>query len=110
MKRGQECDCDFISSGYTVVEGSTLQWYEETHVKTQLKKEVLMVTIGYGTIKLAKNYVVVDVRGDSTDYSAFHVFDVENVEQVRYKGKIETKQYGGIFNINHSEWNNAMLN
>ena len=34
----QECDCDFISSGYTVVEGSTLQWYEETHVKDPIEK------------------------------------------------------------------------
>ena len=34
----QECDCDFISSGFTVVEGSTLQWYEETYVKDPLEK------------------------------------------------------------------------
>ena len=37
-KEAQECDCDFISSGYTVVEGSTLQWYEETHVKDPIEK------------------------------------------------------------------------
>ena len=36
--KAQECDCDFISSGYTVVEGSTLKWYEETHVKDPIEK------------------------------------------------------------------------
>ena len=40
-----------------------------------------------------KSYMVVaDVaRGDSTDYSACHVFDVEQASQVsEYKGKLDT--------------------
>ena len=33
-------------------------------------------------------------RGDSKDYSAFHVIDVETVEQVaEYKGRIPTKDF-----------------
>ena len=81
----QECDCDFISSGYTVVDGQLLQWYEKTHVQDPVEKR------GYdGNYWLwsqpnyTKDYVVVaDVaRGDGADYSAFHVFDVESVEQV----------------------------
>ena len=47
----QECDCDFISSGHTVVEGSTLKWYEETYVKDPMEKVGLMVTTGCGTIQ-----------------------------------------------------------
>jgi hypothetical protein len=60
----------------------------------------------------SRDYVVVaDVaRGDSSDYSAFHVIDIETVEQVaEYKGKIETKQYGAFLTSVAAEWNNAML-
>ena len=109
----QECDCDFISSGYTVVEGSTLQWYQETYVKDPVEKRGFDGNYWlWDYPNYSRDYVVVaDVaRGDSTDYSAFHVFDIETVEQVaEYKGKIETKQYGAFLASVASEWNNAML-
>jgi len=109
----QECDCDFISSGHTVVEGATLQWYEETHVKDPLEKRGFDGNYWlWDYPNYSRDYVVVaDVaRGDSSDYSAFHVFDVETVEQVaEYKGKIDTKQYGAFLTSVASEWNNAML-
>jgi len=40
--------------------------------------------------------VVADVaRGDGGDYSAFHVFDVQDVRQVaEYKGKIPPNEFG----------------
>ena len=109
----QECDCDFISSGHTVVEGATLQWYEETYVKDPLEKRGFDGNYWlWDYPNYSRDYVVVaDVaRGDSSDYSAFHVFDVETVEQVaEYKGKIDTKQYGAMLTSVASEWNNAML-
>ena len=109
----QECDCDFISSGHTVVEGATLQWYEETYVKDPLEKRGFDGNYWlWDYPNYSRDYVVVaDVaRGDSSDYSAFHVFDVETVEQVaEYKGKIDTKQYGAMLTSVSSEWNNAML-
>jgi len=109
----QECDCDFISSGHTVVEGSTLQWYEETYVKDPIEKRGFDGNYWlWDYPNYSRDYVVVaDVaRGDSSDYSAFHVFDVETVEQVaEYKGKIDTKQYGAMLTSIASEWNNAML-
>jgi hypothetical protein len=109
----QECDCDFISSGHTVVEGSTLQWYEETYVKDPLEKRGFDGNYWlWDYPNYSRDYVVVaDVaRGDSSDYSAFHVFDVETVEQVaEYKGKIDTKQYGAMLTSVAAEWNNAML-
>ena len=109
----QECDCDFISSGHTVVEGATLQWYEETYVKDPLEKRGFDGNYWlWDYPNYSRDYVVVaDVaRGDSSDYSAFHVFDVETVEQVaEYKGKVDTKQYGAMLTSIASEWNNAML-
>ena len=109
----QECDCDFISSGHTVVEGATLQWYEETYVKDPLEKRGFDGNYWLWEYpNYSRDYVVVaDVaRGDSSDYSAFHVFDVETVEQVaEYKGKIDTKQFGAMLTAVANEWNKAML-
>ena len=109
----QECDCDFISSGYTVVDGQLLQWYEDTHVQEPVERRGFDNNYWiWSQPNYTKNYVVVaDVaRGDGADYSAFHVIDVENVEQVaEYKGKIETKHFGNMLVNVATEWNDAML-
>ena len=109
----QECDCDFISSGYTVVDGQLLQWYEETHVQEPIEKRGFDGNYWiWSQPNYSKDYIVVaDVaRGDGADYSAFHVIDVENVEQVaEYRGKIETKHYGNMLVNVATEWNDALL-
>ncbi len=109
----QECDCDFISSGYTVVDSSILSWYTETYIKDPIEKRGFDGNYWLWEYpNYSRDYVVVaDVaRGDSSDYSAFHVIDIETVEQVaEYKGKIETKQYGAFLTSVAAEWNNAML-
>jgi len=59
-----------------------------------------------------KSYMVVaDVaRGDSTDYSACHIFDIENAIQVaEYKGKISPKEFGNVLVGIASEYNDALL-
>lgn len=49
-------------------------------------------------------------RGDGNDYSAFHVIDVENMEQVaEYKGKLDTKTYGNMLVSIATEYNDALL-
>tara|TARA_B110000967_G_C18734176_1_gene484204 strand:- start:300 stop:992 length:693 start_codon:yes stop_codon:yes gene_type:complete len=55
--------------------------------------------------------VVADVaRGDATDYSAFHIFDVDNAVQVaEYKGKISPKEFGNMLVGIASEYNDALL-
>lgn len=109
----QECDTDFISSGYTVVDGSVLEWYSETHITEPVEKRGFDANYWiWDYPNYEKNYIVVaDVaRGDGADYSAFHVIDVERIEQVaEYRGKIETKQYGAFLTSVATEWNNALL-
>ena len=109
----QECDCDFITSGYTVVDGTTLQWYLEQQVQEPIEKR------GFdGNYWLweypdySKDYMIsADVaRGDSTDYSTFHVIDVETLTQVaEYKGQLPTKDFGNMLVNAATEWNNALL-
>jgi len=106
-------NCDFISSGYTVVDGSVLEWYKETYITEPVEKRGFDANYWiWDYPNYEKDYVVVaDVaRGDGADYSAFHVIDVESVEQVaEYRGKIETKQYGAFLTSVATEWNNALL-
>ena len=59
-----------------------------------------------------KDYVLsADVsRGDGTDYSAFHVMEIESMEQVaEYKGRISTKDFGNLCVNVATEYNNALL-
>ncbi len=59
-----------------------------------------------------KDYIVcADVsRGDGTDYSAFHVIDVQDVKQVaEYKGKISTRDFGNLLVNISNEYNEALL-
>tara|TARA_R110000796_G_scaffold75044_3_gene168532 strand:- start:1949 stop:3532 length:1584 start_codon:yes stop_codon:yes gene_type:complete len=109
----QECDCDFITSGYTVVDGTTLQWYLEQQVQDPIEKRGfdnnywIWEYPDYG-----KDYMIsADVaRGDSTDYSTFHVIDVETLTQVaEYKGQLPTKDFGNMLVNAATEWNNALL-
>ena len=59
-----------------------------------------------------KSYIVTaDVaRGDGTDYSAFHVIDVESCTQVaEYKGQLGTKDFGNMLVAVATEYNDALL-
>ena len=66
----QECDCDFITSGHTVVDGVVIQWYEQTYVREPAEKRGFDSNLWiYEYADFAKDYVVVaDVaRGDGAD-------------------------------------------
>jgi hypothetical protein len=109
----QECDCSFVSSGHTVVDGELIQWYEQTYVEEPAEKRGIGGDYWiWRQPDYTKSYIVVaDVaRGDGADYSAFHVIDIETVEQVaEYKGKIGTKEYGNMLVSVATEWNDALL-
>jgi len=111
----QECDCDFVTSGHTVIDGPLLEWYKETYVDNYPPVEKrgpggdlwLWEYANY-----SKDYVVVaDVaRGDGGDYSAFHVIELESLVQVaEYKGKLGTTEYGNMLCNIATEYNNALL-
>ncbi len=107
------CDCDFISSGHTVIDGNLLQWYKETYVKDPIERRGFDGNYWiWDYPNYSKKYTVVaDVaRGDGGDYSAFHVIDIESVRQVaEYRGKIGTTEYGNMLLAVATEYNNALL-
>ena len=109
----QECDCDFITSGHSVIEGQILKWYESTHIKDPVETRGIGGELWiWEHADYSRNYIVVaDVaRGDGADYSAFHVIDIESITQVaEFKGQISTKDYGNLLVNVATEYNDALL-
>ena len=109
----QECDCDFITSGQGVIDARILEDYKESHIEEPVEKRGIDSNLWiWRQPNYSKNYVVAaDVaRGDGADFSAFHVVEVESMEQVaEYKGKISTKDFGNLCMNTAMEYNNALL-
>lgn len=109
----QECDCDFSTSGNTVIDPDTLNWYQINTVREP--KERIGPNQEYWIFNYpepTRTYMVVaDVaRGDGSDFSTYHVIDVETLEQVaEYKDQISTKQFAQKLVAAAIEWNNALL-
>ena len=109
----QENDCDFISSGHTLIDGAVLQWYKDTHQEEPAAKEGVDGNLWIWRYPdYSKSYIVTcDVaRGDGQDWSACHVIDVETTEQVaEYEGKIGTTDYGHFLVSLATRYNHALL-
>lgn len=109
----QECDGSFLASGDTVIAGEILEWYKQTHVidpeeKTGFDRNVWIWEYPDQT----KSYMLVaDVgRGDANDYSAFHILELETLNQVaEYQGKPGTKQFGDLCVEYGTKYNDALV-
>jgi len=110
---GQECDCDFLSSGDTVFLPEDMAFFETTSIIDPVERRGVDGNLWvWESPDYGKSYMVVaDVaRGDSTDYSAFHVIEVESARQVaEYKGKLSPKDFGNVLVGVASEYNDALL-
>jgi hypothetical protein len=108
----QECDCDFTTSGDTAIDPAILNWYL-IQAKEPVERRGLDGNLWiFERPDYARMYAVVAdcARGDGKDYSAFHVFDIENNTQVaEYKGQIGTRDFGHFLVGIASEYNNALL-
>jgi hypothetical protein len=107
-------NCDFSTSGNQVVHIDLLEFQKQTYIKDPIEKRGVDQELFKDPIEkrgvdqelwiwerpdYSKNYILMAdcARGDGADFSSFHVFDTENVEQVaEYKGKMTTKDYGNF--------------
>jgi hypothetical protein len=109
----QEYDCDFLGSGNSLIEADNLSFYEQTFIQDPIERRFLGGDFWIWQYPdYSKSYIVcADVaRGDSSDYSAFHVIDVESCEQVaEYRSQLGTREYGNMLVSVASEYNNALL-
>ncbi len=112
-KSAQELDCDFQTSGNTVIDLILLETYKTSHVKEPL--EIRGTDKGlwiWEVPNYSKQYIIsADVsRGDSTDYSTCHVIELETMTQVaEYQGLIDTKEFGNLLVGLATEYNDALL-
>jgi len=109
----QECDCDFATSGNTVIDPEILSWYEENMLTEPIERRGIDKSLWIWEYPDPMKYyaVVADVaRGDGNDCSAFHVIDIETVTQVaEYKSQVDTREYANILLSIASEYNTALL-
>ncbi len=108
----QECDCDFSTSGNTVIDPTVLGELVK-NIKEPLYQRGFDNNIWvWSAPDYSRDYIVTaDVaRGDGSDYSAFHIIDVETMEQVaEYKGQPNTKDFGNMLVSIATEYNDALL-
>ncbi len=109
----QECDCDFVSSGDTVIDPEVLTFYKDTYVKDPIEKAGIDHNLWkWEYPDYTKSYMVVaDVaRGDASDYSTAQVIEIDTLTQVaEYRGKLETKDFGNFLVSLATDYNNALL-
>jgi len=109
----QECDCDFSSSGNTLVDPGLIQWYLATYAQEPVERRGADQSYWlWEQPSMSKSYIVTaDVaRGDGSDYSAFHVIEPESLTQVaEFKGQLTTKDFGNMLVNVATEWNDALL-
>lgn len=109
----QECDCDFATSGASVIEPEILSWYEMNMICEPVERRGMDKSMWIWEYPdPVKHYAVIaDVaRGDGSDYSAFHVIDIESVSQVaEFKAQIDTREYANILLSTANEYNQALL-
>lgn len=109
----QECDCDFATSGDTVFLSDEIDFYSKTYIKDPLEKRGIDQNLWiWEPADYSRNYLITaDVaRGDGSDYSTFHIFDIETFVQVgEYKGQIGTRDFGHLLVSIATEYNNALL-
>jgi hypothetical protein len=109
----QECDCDFSTSGNTVIPIDAIDWYEQTYGRDPIEKRGIDGNFWvWESADYSKNYIVsCDVaRGDSTDNSTIQVFETTTLGQVaEYKGQLGTKDFGNMAVAIATEYNDALL-
>ncbi len=95
----QQYQCSLQASGDTVIQMQTIKYIQNQQNKQPLAKQKNNMLWIWKYPKEGHNYVLAaDVaRGDGGDYSAFHILDIDSLQQVvQFKGKVQTKQYANI--------------
>ena len=111
----QECDCEFSTSGNTVIDIPLLEWYSKNKEMMCDPIEKRGIDRGYWVWKYpeaGRSYLLsCDVgRGDSTDFSAVQIVDVDTLEQVaEYKGHLPTKEFGRLIAAIGTEYNMGLV-
>ena len=108
----QELECNFNASGETVIHGDDLKKLLEGVATPQHKTGFDRNYWIWEDPQPQGDYLLVaDVaRGDGTDFSVAHVFDISSMTQVaEYQGKITPDRFAPLLHSIASEYNDALL-
>jgi hypothetical protein len=108
----QELECNFNTSGETVVHPDDIGFVKSTVKDPKYRTGFDRNYWIWEEYQQGENYLLVaDVaRGDGKDSSAFHVFKVSTMEQVaEYQGKPTLDMYSNILAQVGKEYGNALL-
>ena len=108
----QEYLCDFTSSGETFLSANDIAWLKSI-AKPPIDRGGFDMNVWIWKYPLTEhNYLITaDVsRGDSKDYSTFHIIDIEEGECVaEYKGKIPPDRFAELLAKFGKKYNNALM-
>lgn len=108
----QELLCDFLMSGETVFEGTSIarikKNIEDPKYRTGFDRNLW---IWKEFIQGTKTLLTADVaRGDGADYSVFHIFNLETMEvMAEYQGKLPPDMFAQVLYQAGSEYGNCMV-
>ena len=108
----QELECNFNASGDTVIHGDDLKLILEQVVEPRHQTGFDRNYWIWEEPRPSGDYMLVaDVaRGDGSDFSVAHIFDVQTMSQVaEYQGKITPDMFAPLLFSMASEYNNALL-
>jgi hypothetical protein len=108
----QEYLCDFTTSGETFLDNNSIEWLRSC-VQPPIAREGHMNNVWIWKYPLTEHSYIVSAdvaRGDSKDYSTFHIIDVEEGEVVaEYKGKIRPDKFAELLNEWGIKYNKAIM-
>jgi hypothetical protein len=108
----QEYLCDFASSGDTFLSEIDLKWIRESIVEP-IAREGDNRNVWIWKYPLSEHDYVISAdvaRGDSKDYSTFHIIDINEGELVaEYKGKIRPDNFAELLAEWGHRYNKALL-
>ena len=112
-QRAQEYECAFNASGETVVDPEDIMYIEEeTSQEPNFRIGFDRNLWVWKQYEAGKNYMLLadTARGDGEDYSAFHVLEVESMEQVaEYHGQLSTDMFARLIADTGRDYGDAMV-
>lgn len=111
-KIGQELLCEFATSGETFITNDDIAWIG-ANVKPPIDRQGddRSVWIWVYPVIGHKYMISADIaRGDSEDYSTFHIIDSDTAEVVaEYKGRVPPDRFGEMLDTFGKKYNTALL-
>ena len=108
----QEYLCDFASSGETFLTNNDIEWVR-TSTKPPRERTGFDNNVWLWEYPLSEHTYVMSAdvaRGDSKDYSTFHIIDMDEGECVaEYKGKIPPDRFAELLSEFGKRYNDALL-